>query len=91
MISKEYLATRKDIDCELGHVYDNVGGGSYICISKSLARGSYTFENVKSGWRLIAFGVGVYIDGKIDWDYSKGLGFASDMDQTTDYDVVLRG
>lgn len=80
MSKKEYYATRKAINCELGHVYENEGGGAYICLSRSMVHGSYTFENVKSGWRLTAYGVGVYVDGKIDWDYSKGMGFASDMD-----------
>ena len=26
--------------------------------------------NVRSGWSFLAHGVGIYPDGRIDWDYS---------------------
>lgn len=91
MNKKEYYATRKPADCMLGEIYENEGGGEYICLYKSEKAGYYTFENIRSGWRLKAYGVGIYIDGKIDWDYSNGIGFRSDLDKHFEYDVVLRG
>lgn len=57
-----------------GAYYENQGGGYYRCME---VQGDYTalMVNTKSGWQLVAHGVGIYPDGKIDWDYSSGLGF----------------
>lgn len=85
MNKKEYYATRKPISCVPGTVYENEGGGQYLCVDYGYANDEFEFENLKSGWRLVAHGVGVYEDGKIDWDYSTGVGFIHE------YDVVLRG
>ena len=75
MSKKEYYATRKPIDCEPGHIYENEGGGLYQCTDYGYSNDSFDFVNLKSGWKLTAHGVGVYEDGKIDWDYSTGIGF----------------
>ena len=29
-------------------------------------------KNIKSGWTFMAHGIGIYIDSRIDWDYSTG-------------------
>ena len=54
-----------------GEIYENAGGGSYKCESVNFD-GSAWMVNVKSGWELLAHGVGRYPDGKIDWNYSTG-------------------
>ena len=77
MSKKEYYATRRPIDCEPGNIYENEGGSLYLCTDYGYSNDSYDFVNLKSGWKLTAYGVGVYEDGKIDWDYSTGIGFHS--------------
>lgn len=53
---------------DVGEVYENVGGGMYRCLM--IGDGSALMRNVLSGWTFIAHGLGVYADGRIDWDYS---------------------
>ena len=72
---KEYYATRKPFVPEYGHVYDNAGGGQYKCTSYANSKDSALFRNVKSGWHFVAHGIGIYADGKIDWDYSTSGSF----------------
>ena len=57
-----------------GEVYENAGGGKYLCIR------SYGWEranmiNTVSGWELFAHRIVRYDDGTIEWDCSDGLGF----------------
>ncbi|MDD3401424.1 MAG: hypothetical protein PHT58_07355 [Eubacteriales bacterium] len=58
-----------------GERYNNHGGGTYMCIDKRPTQQSATMQNAQSGWTLVAYGIGMYPDGTIEWDYSKGLGF----------------
>lgn len=57
---------------EIGKTYENEGGGTYRCLRREDDWTSYTMQNVSSGWTLIAHGIGIYEDGKIDWDWSSG-------------------
>ena len=75
METKAYYATRKPFNPQHGVVYENEGGGMYECTSFSNDHHSALFRNVKSGWHFQAHGIGVYEDGKIDWDYSTGGSF----------------
>jgi hypothetical protein len=52
-------------------IYENAGGGFYACIA-SFADCSAVMINLKSGWRIMCRGVGMYDDGLIDWNYSTG-------------------
>lgn len=67
--------TRINFTPSIGQVYANEGGGTYECI-KINSNGLPTMRNVASGWTLIAHGIAIYDDGKIDWDYSTGGHFA---------------
>lgn len=52
-----------------GEIYENAGGGRYLCESdgnEHCAR----FMNVTSGWTFIAKGIVRYDDGTIEWDFS---------------------
>ena len=71
---KAYYSTRKPFIPRTGEIYENEGGGRYLCVSGRMGAGPAlaTMRNVKSGWQLIAHGVGIYEDGRIDWDYSTG-------------------
>ena len=69
--SREYYDSRKPFHPEHGVVYENEGGGMYECTSwKNDDTDTALFRNVKSGWHFVAHGIGIYADGKIDWDYS---------------------
>ena len=69
--------TRKDFTPVPGTVYENTGGGEFLCIEKLVGKKA-KFINVKSGWVLTATGVAIYNDGRIDWDYSKDGHFDQD-------------
>ena len=56
-------------------IYENAAGGHYGCIA-SFADCSALMINIKSGWRCMCNGIGMYDDGTIDWNYSKGGEFA---------------
>jgi hypothetical protein len=61
-----------------GTIYENKGGGSYICLSRS---GHYEAEfqrMSKSKWTFTAHGCQMYEDGTIEWDGSTGGYFAED-------------
>ena len=57
-----------------GCTYANAGGGTYKCISRD--KNGFWMQNTVSGWTCLCVGLGVYPDGKIDWDYSKNGYFA---------------
>lgn len=68
----KYL-TRAPFSPEPGKIYElaSPSGGRFYC--ESLFGGSlFTawMTNVRSGWHFLAHGVGIYPDGRIDWDYS---------------------
>lgn len=51
-----------------GEIYENRGGGKYLC--QFFYKDTAGMINVNSGWDFEAHGCGIYPDGKIDWDYS---------------------
>lgn len=65
--TKEYLATRKPLIVIRGEIYENAGGGVYLAETTG---NPAVLLNTKSGWRFTAYGIGIYEDGKIDWDHS---------------------
>lgn len=70
----EYRKTRKPLLPILNEWYTNEGGGVYKCL-RVFGEGDAIMRNISSGWTLHAHGLSVYEDGRIDWDYSTGLGF----------------
>ena len=56
-----------------GRIYElaSPSGGRFLCRSR-LYGSQYNARmvNVLSGWSFLAHGVGIYPDGRIDWDYS---------------------
>ena len=69
-MTREYRDSRKAFRPEVGGVYENQGGGIFRCLKSGRDRSK--MQNVRSGWTFQAHGVGVYADGRIDWDYSTG-------------------
>ena len=56
-----------------GEIYENAGGGKYLCESgfqDEDGRAIGWMINIKSGWSLTAKGIVRYEDGTIEWDYS---------------------
>ncbi len=69
---------------EVGQIYSlaSESGGEFYC--ERLQHGSaFTawMVNVRSGWRFLAHGVGIYPDGRIDWDYSTDGRFTKFMEE----------
>ena len=52
-----------------GTIYENAGGGRYLCESSYEDRSAW-MTNVSSGWSFIAKGIVQYDDKTIEWDYS---------------------
>lgn len=71
-MDREYLRTRRDFAPSKGSTYNNLGGGCYRCVGTGGFLGRYDaqMQNTTSGWTFTARGIGIYEDGKIDWDYS---------------------
>ena len=69
---RAYYATRKRISLKPGQIYENEGGGTFRCLKEDYLSDVAIMQNIKSGWTFMAHGVGIYIDGRIDWDYSTG-------------------
>ena len=63
---------RENFDPYPGRIYENNGGGQFICISGGDDPNSWIMKNVSSGWTFEAHGIGMYEDGTIDWNYSTG-------------------
>lgn len=76
MKNKEYYATRRPFTPIPGETYENEGGGTFICLPSFPLEVEGYMKNTRSGWTLQAHGCGIYEDGRIDWDYSTGLGFS---------------
>ena len=71
-MSKE-IKGRTPFSPEPGKIYElaSPSGGRFLC--QKLQYGSQFnawMVNVLSGWSFLAHGVGIYPDGRIDWDYS---------------------
>lgn len=69
---RAYYATRQTVTLNPRIVYENEGGGFYRCLSSDPTVDIAIMQNIKSGWMFVAHGIGIYIDGRIDWDYSTG-------------------
>lgn len=80
MTGAGYYRTRKPFAPERGAVYENAGGGRYTCVSGSPYAHAAVMRSA-GGWQFLAIGLGVYPDGKIDWDYSIGGCFVDRNEQ----------
>lgn len=78
-MTKDYYNSRKSFIPEAGGVYENEGGGIFRCLRIDAYRQTAVMRNERSGWTFDAHGVGIYKDGRIDWDYSTGGFFAEVM------------
>ena len=58
----------KRITPEQGKVYQNKGGGEFLCIESF--DGSAVMQNTASRWTFKAHGITQYEDGTVEWDYS---------------------
>ena len=58
-----------------GKIYENAGGGRYICLAV-LSDREAKVQNTVSGWTCCAHGIVRYENGTIEWDYSTGGHFA---------------
>ena len=76
-MTKEYRDSRKTYQPEVGGLYENEAGGIFRCSNVSRwTPGVATMRNERSGWTFEAHGIGIYKDGRIDWDYSTDGYFA---------------
>lgn len=68
---RDFLRSRKPFTPKTGEWYRNENGAEYYCVCgrTGVAPAMATMKS-KSGWQFIAHGIGIYIDGSIDWDYS---------------------
>lgn len=78
-MTKDYYNSRKSFVPETGRLYENEGGGIFRCLQVDYYRQTASMRNERSGWTFDAHGVGIYKDGRIDWDYSTG-GFFAEME-----------
>jgi len=67
---RRYYGTRKLYAPEKGRIYENESGGLYRCERWDPYTKTAVMQNVNSSWTFTAHGIGIYIDEKIDWDYS---------------------
>lgn len=72
---KAYYKTRKPFQPEQGKWYENEGGGLFLCLSSNPF--GVTMQQKNTRWTFDAVGIGIYEDGKIDWDYSRHGFYAS--------------
>ena len=66
----------------VGEVYENAGGGRFICRSSNGNNGR--MQNILSGWDCTAHGIVRYEDGTIEWDYSTDGHFRTLDDHMTE-------
>lgn len=73
------MADSTRITPEVDKIYENKGGGTFKCLSideemslssNGVSGKSAVMQNVTTGWTLLAHGVNLYEDGKIDWEFS---------------------
>ena len=57
---------------DVGKIYENAGGGRYICLNILNTGDGAWMQNVASGWTCRGIGIVRYEDGTIEWDYSTG-------------------
>ena len=65
----------KNFTPEVGEVYQNTNGSSYLCLIAEYPFRA-TMRHTKSFWTFTAIGCRIYEDGKIDWTQSIGGFFA---------------
>lgn len=70
----EYFETRKPFIPEYGQIYEHINGVHYECIDFAPSEKRARFRNVKTLWMKIGHNIGIYEDGRIDWEYSTGAG-----------------
>lgn len=77
-MTKEYLESRKPFRPEVGGLYESESGGIFRCLNVFTWTSGVvaTMRNERSGWTFEAHGIGIYRDGRIDWDYSTDGYFA---------------
>ena len=71
-----YYESRKPFKPEYCEMYENEGGGRYVCVDMEATHKRAKMRNAKTGWTFTAVGIGIYEDGKIDWDYQTQGAFA---------------
>ena len=71
---REYYASRTPFEPHSGETYLNINGITYLC-KCGRGLGEAVMQNPRSGWTFIAKGIGMYADGRIDWDHSTGGAF----------------
>ncbi len=73
------MANSTRITPEVDKIYENKGGGTFKCLSideemslssNGVSGKSAVMQNVTTGWTLLAHGVNLYENGKIDWEFS---------------------
>ncbi len=69
---------------KFGEVYENAGGGRYLCESRDESVRSAWMVNTASGWSFTAVNIVRYEDGTIEWDYSKDGSFIPIDDRRKD-------
>ena len=60
-----------------GRIYENAGGGRYLCDYAQKNDCTAWMKNVASGWTCLAHNIVIYENGTIEWDYSTGGHFES--------------
>ena len=65
-----YLESRKPFIPEYGKIYEHINGGRYECIDASPSEKRARFRNVKTMLTKTALGIGIYEDGRIDWEHT---------------------
>ena len=81
------IKNRKTFKPTPGEIYENAGGSWYRC-EALCPDDSAWFTNVKSGWHFNAKGIGIYQDGRIDWDYSILGRFTQEPDDAIDAEAM---
>ena len=69
--TRDFLESRKPFCPDYGEFYQALNGQVFECVDPAPKISGTILQNVKTGWRFVAKGVGIYENGKIDWDYSQ--------------------
>jgi hypothetical protein len=69
------MRTRQKFIPERGKIYQNQGGGRFLCL-QSDDNTNAVMQNIVSKWTFMAKGCAVYPDETIDWDHSTDGFFA---------------
>lgn len=77
---ENYLATRKSFKPVVGckYVLASEYPAEYICTWVDPDKDQALMMNLSSKWTMYCHGLGMYVDKRIDWDYSTGGRFAND-------------